>query len=121
MYICTECGNVFEKPGRFSEDRTPGLGASEPEFLETYYGCPSCGSAFEQAMECQACKEVYIPVSKSHPFCDTCINRLVKDFRERVSKVYSAEEFAAAKYPEELSLVTSEYRDDEIEAIWDNI
>lgn len=72
MYICNECGLVFNNPKQYSEDRTPYGGSSEPGFTEHYKGCPSCGGNYDEAMQCVRCDNEYISVESDCPFCEGC-------------------------------------------------
>lgn len=100
MYICNECGLVFNNPKQYSEDRTPYGGSSEPGFTEHYKGCPSCGGNYDEAMQCVRCDNEYISVESYHPFCEGCLQDLITVFCE---------------------VIVDNFREDEYEAVYDLI
>ena len=55
MYICLECGEVFEEPKRYTENC--GYGASNDPYDYHYSGCPVCGGNYDEAIECDMCGE----------------------------------------------------------------
>ena len=50
MYICFDCGELFEEPKHYVETH----GLDYPPY-ETWKGCPVCGGAYDDAMECSIC------------------------------------------------------------------
>ena len=79
MYICDECGLVFNEPARWTEDRTPYGGPAEPGFQEEMSGCPRCQGNYTEAMLCPRCEDKYISTESRYPFCDGCQKDLVKE------------------------------------------
>lgn len=92
MYICNECGLIFSTPKRYSEDCTPYGGPAEPGFTNYYYGCPSCGGAYDDTMECARCNE-YISVESPDPFCSECVNDLLSVYAEVIQKNFREDEY----------------------------
>lgn len=92
MYICEDCGSVFEEPKR------------KQITFESYYGvsdlfdsrtrmdlltCPLCDSEdFEEAVECDCCerlvREVHttedIPNCQFRSVCEECLEKLEEDY-----------------------------------------
>ena len=66
MYICKECGFVFDEPKELVETH----GLSTPPY-ETWYVCPNCNdTAICEAQECERCGTVCAELSKG--LCDVC-------------------------------------------------
>lgn len=57
MYKCSECGEIFEEPKSYSEDRTPGGSFEGGSFIVHFLGCPECSGAFKEVKECSICGE----------------------------------------------------------------
>ena len=51
LYRCLECGEVFEEPSTYSEDRTPGGVNEGGSFIYHYKGCPVCEGSYEEIEE----------------------------------------------------------------------
>ena len=70
MFICLDCGNVFEDPKRWEE--THGLDYGP---YESYSGCPYCSGAYTETYCCDACGEwitgSYVEIDDSK-YCDNC-------------------------------------------------
>lgn len=92
MYICSDCELVFSEPKRYSEDCTPYGGPAEPGFSRSYTGCPSCGGAYDEAMECARCNE-YISTESSDPFCLGCVNDLLSVYAELIKNNFREDEY----------------------------
>ena len=71
MFVCLDCGCIFEEPVRHTETHgfTDGL-------YETWDGCPKCGGAFVETKRCDNCNEYiidkYIKTSNGDFLCDNC-------------------------------------------------
>lgn len=52
MFVCLECGEIFEDPQYWEE--THGLDHGP---YEQWSGCPSCGGAYTKAFKCNCCDE----------------------------------------------------------------
>ena len=50
MYICLDCGELFEEPKHYVETH----GLDYPPY-EAWKGCPYCGGAYVDAFECIVC------------------------------------------------------------------
>ena len=72
MWICLECGEVFEDPIRWTEDRGEYFGASAYEEFE---GSPCCYGNYTEAYRCDECDEwitdEYIKVGDKR-YCQEC-------------------------------------------------
>lgn len=78
MFICKDCGAVFEEPDVTYDDPSPS-GVALPSGAYEYEFCPECGSDdIEVADECASCGEYII----GKTLCDDCkswlVDRLVK-------------------------------------------
>ena len=71
MFICTDCGCIFERPKVVTERH--GLGEPPYEKLEI---CPECGGAFVPVKRCNYCGEViadqFVETANGLLFCDNC-------------------------------------------------
>ena len=61
MYKCSECGEIFDEPKKYSEDRTPGGSFEGGSFIEHFLGCPICSGTFDEVEECSICGEYKFP------------------------------------------------------------
>ena len=70
MFVCLECGHIFETPKRWEE--THGL-AYGP--YEKWSGCSICGGAYAEAYKCDCCEDWinddYIKVDGNR-YCQDC-------------------------------------------------
>lgn len=71
MYVCVDCGTVFEEARYYVE--THGL---ETPPYETWYGCPKCGGYYIEAFKCDCCGEwitgQYAITDDGYSYCDNC-------------------------------------------------
>ena len=70
MYICGDCGKLFEEPKEWSQNH------GEPHLTERWSGCPHCGGGFEEATECEKCGEYFEADSLYCGYCGDCFNEL---------------------------------------------
>ena len=61
MYICLECGEVFESCSEWAEPHG-----------EDMCGCPYCGGAFEIAMKCNICGKYHLEDDLINGICEDC-------------------------------------------------
>ena len=71
MFVCLECGNVFEEPQHWKE--THGLDYGS---YESFSGCPDCAGAYVEAYYCDCCGEVintstYVEI-EGDKYCANC-------------------------------------------------
>ena len=52
MYICLDCGCIFENPRKYVETH----GLDSPPY-EEWSGCPSCGGVYTEARKCDGCEK----------------------------------------------------------------
>ena len=75
MWICLDCGRVFENPRRYVDSH----GLDTPPY-EEWEGCPSCGGAYAEAYECDGCGEwitgEYIKTKNDERFCENCYTQM---------------------------------------------
>ena len=75
MFVCIECGRVFEVPNKWTEHH--GL---DTEPYEHWFGCPTCGGAYTEAYECNCCGEWitdnYIKTDNGARYCSNCIRHM---------------------------------------------
>ena len=71
MYICTECGFLFEDPDYWEETHGFDYGP-----FESWSGCPKCGGAYVETYECDCCGEYivesYIKTENGERICENC-------------------------------------------------
>ncbi len=79
MYVCKECGEIFEEPEHCVERHgfTDGM-------YEEWDGCPECGGNYTEAFCCDLCGEYiqgdYIETKNGTLICENCYE--VKDIDE---------------------------------------
>ena len=70
LFVCIECGNLFETPDEWEE--THGLDHGP---YEHWTGCPACGGRYTDAHRCDECEEWivddYIKVGGKR-YCSEC-------------------------------------------------
>ena len=78
MFICNDCGEVFEEPKIYYEHHPYGMGYAEEKWL----ACPHCGDTdIKDAVECSRCGD-YIAEDDAHMdenglyLCDMCNDEL---------------------------------------------
>lgn len=71
MYVCVDCGKLFEEPKECVETH----GFKAPPY-ETWYGCPHCGGAYVKTMQCDVCGKwiagEYVELNDGDKICDEC-------------------------------------------------
>jgi hypothetical protein len=74
MFVCIECGRLFEKPIYWEE--THGLNSSP---FEKWSGCPKCYGAYTEAHQCDCCDEWiiddYIKTEDGQRYCSECYQK----------------------------------------------
>jgi hypothetical protein len=78
MFICLDCGATFEEPKHFVEKH----GLDTPPY-EHFSGCPVCGGAYDEAVECDRCGEL-VPADTVVKFeggllCEACWGQVKSD------------------------------------------
>jgi hypothetical protein len=69
MYICNDCGEVFEEFKEVCEAHPYGMGSA----YETWCVCPYCESNdFDEAEECECCGEAFPKKSLTDGLCEEC-------------------------------------------------
>ena len=70
MFVCLECGNIFETPKHWEE--THGLDCGP---YEKWSGCNICGGAYTEAYQCDCCvkwiNDDYI-IADGNRYCQNC-------------------------------------------------
>jgi RecJ-like exonuclease len=67
MYICLDCGEVFEKPKIIEEHHPYGMTYA----VEEWAVCPHCGDAgIEKAKRCSCCGEYFAELEDG--LCEEC-------------------------------------------------
>ena len=67
MYICNNCGEVFETPDTYKEHHPYGMTTASEEWAV----CPSCGdNDFSEAKQCMLCGEYVAEIDLG--LCDVC-------------------------------------------------
>ena len=81
MYICQECGAVFEEPKIFLEQHPYGLGYAE----ERWVVCPRCSNAdFDDAEMCDGCGEYFAELEEG--LCEECYAELEDEICDEMCK-----------------------------------
>jgi methionyl-tRNA synthetase len=71
MFICTDCGRIFDEPITWQERH----GLDTPPY-ETFSGCPYCREPYERAVECEVCGEYFAESELTDGVCDNCVVEL---------------------------------------------
>ena len=70
MFVCIDCGKVFESPGRWQETH----GLDTPPY-EEWTGCPRCGGSYTTAYRCEECgkwiTDTYVKIDDTR-YCSHC-------------------------------------------------
>lgn len=79
MYICKDCGVLFEAPDEIPEFHPAGDG-----FVRENFGyCPNCGSShFETAYPCQRCGVLVADSDYLFHLCKTCEDETLSGLQE---------------------------------------
>lgn len=79
MYICLECGHIFEdgEEKRWSESRGEFWGMSCSEEM---IGCPICGGNYEESKKCVICGSAHLEDDLHGGVCDECIDEYRNNF-----------------------------------------
>ena len=71
MWVCTNCGHIFEEPYRWEERHGFDYGP-----FEKFSGCPKCGEPYAEAHKCDECDEwiwgEYIKTASGQRICENC-------------------------------------------------
>jgi hypothetical protein len=77
MYICKECGHLFEEGEQktYTEHHPYGMTTADEEF----HVCPICGGDYEEAKECAACGAWFDPDDENFfgKHCKSCLLGLI--------------------------------------------
>lgn len=75
MLICLDCNRVFYEPKQYIE--THNLDAMP---YEKFWGCPICGGAYAELLECSCCEGYligeYFKTNDGKRYCEDCISRM---------------------------------------------
>ena len=75
MWICTDCGHIFEEPDHWEERHGFDYGP-----FEKFSGCPECGEPYVEAHKCDECDEwirgEYIKTTSGKRICEHCYNTM---------------------------------------------
>lgn len=73
MFVCLDCGKLFDEPEHWVEKH----GFTHGPF-EHFSGCPYCGEAYTETYLCDGCGEWivgdYIKTVNGDRFCENCYN-----------------------------------------------
>lgn len=88
MYICTECGHVFEEGEERVESDCLGECHGSPSY-EKYRVCPECGGDYDEAVRCEECGH-YAPKSELESgLCPDCVKKAEKHLRVVLLEYFS--------------------------------
>lgn len=73
MFVCLDCGCVFEEPIEWEEKHGLDYGP-----YEYWSGCPSCKGDYVEAHQCDNCGEwitsKYVKLDNGERFCENCFS-----------------------------------------------
>jgi hypothetical protein len=103
VYICRECGVVFEEPSKYGEIHYE----LDDKAMEYFSCCPNCGDTFfEEAINCICCGYEFLEDDLiGNLICKDCFEDIIED-RHDLVKAYIMEdpqafaEFVQAKESE---------------------
>lgn len=79
MFICLDCGCVFDEPKHWIETH----GLDSPPY-EEWDGCPSCGGAYAETHKCDGCNDwlcgTYAETKNGNKYCERCF--IIKEIGE---------------------------------------
>lgn len=82
MFICRECGEVFEEPKYWEEGYPYGEGYA----YQTLCCCPHCEDmAIEEAVVCKDCGEYFAPDDLYGGMCDECRQWIRKEIAKVIA------------------------------------
>lgn len=71
MYICRDCGTLFEEPRKIIETH----GLDTPPY-EELYGCPRCGGDYTETYVCCECGKYimseFVVLKNGEHYCNDC-------------------------------------------------
>lgn len=75
MYICDNCGNVFENPRTWREERS-----GDGWAYETMTSSPCCDDSYSEAVPCQCCGMNLIPDTQDYcKECERALNMIMEN------------------------------------------
>ena len=88
MYICKDCGEIFEEPVVVKDDPSPdGVGLTSGYYV--FESCPHCDSDnIEEAVQCVCCDEWMDGTDGSDILCDNCLAE-IKDTLDGIMADYN--------------------------------
>ena len=90
MFICLDCGNVFDEPATYVEHHPYGSGYADEEFCV----CPYCRGDCAPAIQCEQCGEYYIEEEMHNSIiCSTCALENRKSIAKAIASLFTKEEF----------------------------
>lgn len=73
LYVCVECGCVFDKPKCYVERH----GLDTPPY-EQFSVCPNCGGTYVRAKQCSYCGDEitgeYVKIADGNVYCENCFS-----------------------------------------------
>jgi hypothetical protein len=89
MFICTDCGHVFEEPEVYAERHPYGDTYAE----ETFSCCPNCGGGYDEAVRCSHC-DTYIAESDMYDdVCEKCKKEVIHNIAKAIAGLFTKDEF----------------------------
>lgn len=71
MFVCLDCGHIFEYPYCWEERHGLEYGP-----FEKFSGCPRCGEPYTEAHKCECCNEwiagEYVKLNSGERICNGC-------------------------------------------------
>lgn len=89
MFICNECGHIFDEPGTWNEYHPYGEGY----VAESWSGCPHCHEGYSEAVECECCGEYFAKEEMHNGMCEECFDNARKNIVKAISNLFTKREF----------------------------
>jgi hypothetical protein len=104
MYICLDCGEIFEEPETWEESYPYGEGYA----YQTFSCCPHCEGSYEEAEVCKDCGEYFAPDDLYDGMCNECREWIRKEVATLIAKHFPKSYF-------------DNFPDDTFDNIWEDI
>ena len=88
MYICNDCGHVFDDGESQTERDYRGECHGSPSY-EEYRVCPVCGGNYDEAVKCAECGDYAAVSDLESGICPDCVKRTDKELRAVLLNCFS--------------------------------
>ena len=94
MYICNDCGALFEEPVTCNEKHPCGEGYA----YELIAVCPSCAGSFGKAVKCTNCGCFHGEEKLNDGMCTDCMDEMLQTIVDAIYNVFTKEDFDKHPY-----------------------